>query len=90
MPEYTLSVGTLAYWDTVFSGLVPCRVVAITGPEGRPSADTTVEIELTANRGPYKRGERQRAWSIHVYPRGAVYAPRGCYFPRVRPYVLEH
>lgn len=47
--------GQLAYWSTVRSGLVPCKVVElIPTPSGWIPRAT---IKLTASRAPYCRGE---------------------------------
>jgi hypothetical protein len=74
----TLRPGSLAYFDT-FTGLVPCRVDRIEGPDlfnGAPSSEQIAHFTLTANRGAYKRGEKLHAWVLHVVPRDAVRGQR--------------
>lgn len=56
-------VGDLAYWDSFSGGLVPCKVL-----QGADS-DGEVIVELTADRGPYERGEWKRDKWYHVIPR---------------------
>lgn len=67
----TLAAGSLAYWDT-FAGLVPCKVQSIKGPSGPASSDQYVKARLTANRGPYKRGEWCAGSALWFVPRDAV------------------
>lgn len=51
--------GTLALYDTLFNGMIPCKVMSIKeqcyGYKCGPY--DTVEIKLTADRGAYKKGE---------------------------------
>ena len=73
----------LAYWDS-FVGLIPCRVVRIEkspdpnwrDPFGR---DYGVVATLTADRGPYHRGERIAQSPAHIWPRDYVRSKRGTY-----------
>jgi hypothetical protein len=52
---YTLSAGDLAYIDS-FSGLVPCKVLAVEpGPYG--TSGTWARVRVTAPRPAYRRGE---------------------------------
>lgn len=73
----------LAYWDTLFSGLVPCRVIA---------ADRdTLTIKVTATRhghgvGDVIEGLTHRA----VVPRAAVFKMRGSPWPRIKTYSWAH
>jgi hypothetical protein len=65
-----------AYWDT-FSGLIPCKVTRVyNDPE---IYGKKVEFTLTANRGPYKRGETHTSSALFVCPRDAVYVRSGRY-----------
>ena len=75
----TLTVGCKAYLDS-FSGLVPCKVLAITRGNGL----TQVQVKLTATRCAYKCGEILTDNSLHVVPRGAVHVRGGQY--RIRLY----
>ena len=67
----TLTNGSLAYYDC-FAGLIPCKVLSITGTSGMCGSDQQVTFKLTASRGAYKRGEVLNSWGLHVVPRGAV------------------
>jgi hypothetical protein len=66
----------LAYWDSC-SGLVPVRVLAIVG-DGNANVnrlslnDAKVLFEVTANRGPYRRGEILSSKPLHVWSRQHV------------------
>ena len=82
----TLKTGDLAYLDT-FAGLVPCKVVSMTGENGRPSSSQTIVVRLTASKGAYKRGETIESNGLHVVARGAVYVSSGMF--RIRPFVME-
>lgn len=87
-----LRVGALAYWNTLFSGLVPCKVLGIkprdaTRKETRPGSEHSVTFEITADHGPYKRGEQHACWSLHIVPCNAI--KRGQYFPRITHYTVE-
>ena len=61
--------GELAYWDT-FAGLVPCKVLAIV-QDGK-TLTLNARIRLTADRGPYKRGEITLVRASHVAPRSSI------------------
>ncbi len=75
----TLRSGDLAYFDS-FAGLIPCKVLAITGQSGNAGSMQDVKIKLTSDRGAYKRGEVLDYWGLHVCPRGAVHGNRiRCY-----------
>lgn len=74
-----LRTGDLAYFDT-FSGLIPCKVLGITGASGRASSSQTVRFKLTASRGAYRRGEYLESDGLHVIPRKSVHGNRiSCY-----------
>lgn len=70
-----LTVDTFAYLDTL-TGMVPCRVTAVGGPEGH-STVPTVSITLTATRGAYTRGERLTMRADRVVPRECTYYRNG-------------
>jgi hypothetical protein len=70
-----------AFYDT-FSGLIPCLVV------GKDLETRHLTVKITANRGPYKRGQIISDLSFtFVVPRKAVFRSRqaGGKF-RIRPY----
>jgi hypothetical protein len=62
-----LSVGTLCYYDSI-TGLVKGKVLSIRRPHGH----IEVDILVTADGGPYKRGETIATSSIWAIPRKAV------------------
>lgn len=71
MPNYrtrVYGVGTLAYLDSLYSGLVPCKVIDITGA----GDGGKVTVKLTASRGGYSRGETVETHPGHVIPRDKV------------------
>ena len=68
----TLKTGDLAYWNTAFHGMVPCKVLSVTGPEGTANSNQYLRIRLTATRGALLRGEEHEAWGLNVVPRKAV------------------
>ena len=46
----------LAYWNTIFSGFVPCRILS-DKPYSKPGEDGLyVKLRTTAARGPYPKG----------------------------------
>lgn len=58
----------LAYLDS-FSGLVPCRIIAVGDWSDRNSE---CRVQYTATRGPYKRGQFD-TWPLrNVVPRSAI------------------
>ena len=73
----------LAYWDT-FGGLIPCKVIRT---EPSPDPEWTdvfghkyiVVAELTADRGPYRKGQRIAQSPTHVWPRDCAKPKRGTY-----------
>lgn len=68
----------LAYWDTLFSGLVPCRIIA---------ADRdTITIKITAARGGHKVGDIEVCTHRGVVPRASLFKRRGSPFRRITPY----
>jgi hypothetical protein len=82
----TLQTGTLAYFDTMRSGLIPCKVVSI---KARETSGHDVTVRLTASRGAYKRGETVFQISArYVVPRASVRGIRG-YSPRILPYYVR-
>lgn len=69
-----------AFYDTIFTGLVPCKLLRVKG------RDATVRF--TEDRGPYKKGATDTVWIHDIVPRGAVKAtPLGQ--ARITPYKWE-
>lgn len=85
MPLNVYREGQLAYFDTIQSGLVPVKVsrIPIGGPFGgwlcHPE-DNFLECKVTANRGPYRRGETLRLAPRFCVPRPHVYLRGGKMF----------
>lgn len=69
--EATLKANGAAYFDSS-AGLVPCRVLSITGEPGPASSAQEVTFAITASLGPYKRGEILSSDALSVVPRAAV------------------
>lgn len=70
----TLKPGALAFVDS-FAGLVPCRVDSIEGadrPDNRASTSQRATVTVTADRGPYRVGEKLTDSVLWVIPRGAI------------------
>lgn len=64
------NLGTLAYYDTLFNGLIPCKVTGIRVYNEHGHYE--VFFTITANRGAYKKGEKLSSSPIHVIPRKSV------------------
>ncbi len=80
----TLAIGTLAYYDSMRSGLVPCKVTKITQDEhGR----VTVTAKVTATRYAYDRGETIDGSATWIVPRSAVL--RRKYGSTILPYEVQ-
>jgi hypothetical protein len=86
------AVGNLAYYDSS-AGLIPCRVLTITGEPGMANTGQRVTVKLTANRRRvcgvwiYKRNEVIESNALHVIPRGSVCVRCGQY--RIRGYSVD-
>lgn len=79
------TVGTKAYYDTLFHGLIPCVVIGVERKcYGFRCGPNAVSIRLTADRGAYKRGEVLKIDGMHAPPRKMVRTSRGHY--RIRTY----
>lgn len=65
------NLGNLAFYDSLRSGLVPCKVTGFDG--------VTVYFTVTASKGAYKKGEELSAPSYHVIPRKMVHVRSGKY-----------
>ena len=74
LPVKTYGIGTKAYLDTPFAGLIPCIVVGIAGESfGHVAVNTlSLTIKLTASRGAYRRGETIQASAYDCPPRDRV------------------
>ena len=71
----------LAYWDC-FAGLVPCTVIRI--ERSNSYFDDIVEpycviATITADRGPYRRGQQIAQSPRHIWPRDIARPKRGTY-----------
>lgn len=86
MEPLTLRTGMLAYFDSL-RGLVPCRVLSVSGFPGRASTAQTVEIKITADCPGWKRGEHWTTNGLHAVPRRAI--RRGKIHARILPYSVE-
>lgn len=86
MTDNVLRVGAPAIWDS-FAGPVPIAVLEITGPSGQPTSRNQVRFRLTANRGPYKKGEEFTFSALHVAPKASLIRRSGQY--RITRYTVE-
>ena len=69
----TYEAGTLAYLDTLFDGLVPCKVIEVAYPgNGRVFSSGEITVRITADRGAYKKGELLTEKASQVVPRSHV------------------
>ena len=86
LPVKTYGIGTKAYLDTPFGGLIPCIVVGIAGESfGHVAVNTlSLTIRLTASRGAYRRGETIQASAYDCPPRDRV--TRRPYTHTINPY----
>jgi len=82
----TLKTGSPAYYDGLH-GLVPCKVVSITGPSGRPSSAQQVNLVVTRNTRLYAPGYRFSVWALHAIPPKAI--RRRKYSTRITVYTVE-
>jgi hypothetical protein len=69
------NLGSLAYYDILFNGLVPCKVTGIRVYNEHGHYE--VYFTVTATRGPYKRGDKLFSSPLHVVPRAMVTIRRG-------------
>ncbi len=73
----------LAYWDS-FSGLLPCKIIRV---EAHPDPNWQdpfghkycVIAVLTADRGPYYKGEQIAQSPTHIWPCDCVRSKRGTF-----------
>ena len=72
----TLKSGIKAYYDS-FAGLVPVKVLTVTGPKEIPlfdlghgfaRASIEVTVMVTENHGCYRKGEIIESNSLHIVP----------------------
>ena len=80
----------LAFLDTICNGLIPLKVLRIEDDirqDGKPVKHVVAIV--TANRGPYRRGEIVTSESLgHIVPRAAVRRFRGKVFPSILPFIV--
>lgn len=74
------------YYDS-FNGLIPVRVLRITGTSGIASTAQRCTLEVTVSRSAYTRGEVIETSGLHLVPWQAV--RRTPFGTRIRPYSLE-
>jgi hypothetical protein len=66
-----LRAGSLAYIDSPFTALLPCKVVRVWRANDYPTM--RAEVIVTASRGAYKKGERlPDVWAKYGPPRDAI------------------
>jgi len=73
------------YYDS-FNGLIPVKVLRITGVSGIASTAQRCTLQVTASRSAYKRGEIIETNGLHLVPWQAV--RRTPFGTRIRPYEL--
>lgn len=77
-----LKAGCLAYFDS-FAGLVPCKVLRVSDD---PDIAGTL-VQITADRGAYKRGTCECSNVLHTIPRECIRRSR--YKCSILPYDVE-
>lgn len=70
-------LGTLAYYDTLFNGLVPCKVTGIR--VYNEFGHYEVYFTVTATRGAWKKGDKFVSSPKNVIPRKMVFVRSGQY-----------
>lgn len=75
-----VNLGNLAYYETLRSGLIPCKVTGIR--VYNEFGHYEVSFTVTANRGAYKRGEQFTSRPFHVIPRKMVRVHNGIFYIR--------
>jgi len=86
--KLTLQAGSLAFYQSVTAGLVPCKVVTV---DGYGPDNTRILVSVTAARGCYPKGYQIDGTPLHVFPRAAVHRVRGSYGLRftVAPFTVQ-
>lgn len=82
-----LKPGIIAYHDTIFNGLIRCRVLSVSGNSESPRSSIEVKFRYLENRGAYKKGEIDIASSIFVCPAKAIH--RRAYSTTIRQYSVQ-
>lgn len=80
-----LKANTSAFFDT-FAGLVPCKVLKVTGDSPWATSAVDVTFRITKNHGPYKKDEQITSSSLWVCPTEAIRTRGGVRF--IGPYSL--
>jgi hypothetical protein len=70
--NYEYGVGTLAYIDTLRSGLVPCKVLEVIEGGGGESTDGKIKVKVTAKRDGFERGAIEYGHASRIIPRDMV------------------
>lgn len=87
MIPMVLRKGSLAYFDSLTSGLVACKVLSIK-PYAHLQGSFLATIRITSSKhAPYKQGEVITTAAHFVVPRGSV--SRRNNKPYIRPYHIE-
>lgn len=73
------------YFDS-FNGLIPVKVLKITGTSGIASTAQRCTLEVTATRAGYRKGETIETFGLHLVPWQAVKATK--FSTYIRPYEL--
>ena len=86
---HTLKAGCKAYLDTMFNGLVPCKVIKITSTYDRLLGRDRVEaeIEVSKDQGAFKKGMKEVFPTGDVVPCGAVHHKQ--FSTTIHPYNVE-
>jgi len=86
-PVAVVGSGTLAYYDSLMSGLVPVKVTEVrTAGDGSVMAGcgaASVAFQVTAKRGGWHAGDRHTASGASVIPRSHVRGLRSMSGPRI-------
>lgn len=86
MNNLILKTGSLAFLDTAFSGLIPCKVLSIKAPNDKPksgmvfdltlggiSTSIKTKVKITKTTIGYKKDEIIESDAAHTVPRKAVF-----------------
>jgi hypothetical protein len=81
-----LRSGMTALFDSM-AGMIPVKVLSITGESGAPSSRQEVKARVTRDTGGYKKGEVLSEWGLRIVPRAAFSARR--HGARITYYTVE-
>lgn len=79
--QRTYKAGTLAYYDTLCAGLVPCKVLHVEAESYgfRVATPKVLTCKITEDRGPYRKGEIMELNAEQAPPRDMVRRTRYTY-----------